>query len=38
MERLMVFFSHYLSALIQNVKNLFLPKGERVYTGAIPEA
>ena len=38
MDNLIGFLFHYISTLIQNVKNLFLPKDERVYTGAIPEA
>lgn len=38
MDKLIGFMFHSLSTLIQNVKNLFLPKDERVYTGAIPEA
>ena len=37
MERICHFIEHYVKTLIQNIKNLFLDKGSRVYTGAIPE-
>ena len=37
MNRLIGFLAHYFTALIHTIKNLFLPKDARVYTGAIPE-
>ena len=37
MERIFSFMEHYIKTLIQNIKNLFLEKSARVYTGAIPE-
>lgn len=38
MENIINFISHFINTLIQNIKNLFLDKNSRVYTGAIPEA
>jgi len=32
------FLAHFINTLIQNVRNLFLDKQSKVYTGAIPEA
>lgn len=37
MEKIISYLSFYINALIQNIKNLFLDKESRVYTGAIPE-